>query len=70
MTHGLSDVTAQGNIAWLTGKCQYMHNMHLVYNKTIVDICFGKHGVLLSNKLNHIDLCCPVTFHDSSKISK
>ena len=32
-----------------------MHNIHLLY-KTIVDLCFGRHGVLLNSKLNHIDL--------------
>ena len=33
-----------------------MHNIHLLYNKTIIDLCFGRHGVLLNSKLNHIDL--------------
>ena len=37
-------------------KWQEMHNIHLLYNKTIVDLCFGRHGVLLNSKLNHIDL--------------
>ena len=37
-------------------KWQEMHSIHLLYNKTIVDICFGRHGVLLNSKLNHIDL--------------
>ena len=37
-------------------KWQKMHNIHLFYNKTIVDLCFGGHGVLLNSKLNHIDL--------------
>ena len=37
-------------------KWQKMHNMHLFYNKTIVDLCFGGHGVLLNSKLNLIDL--------------
>ena len=37
-------------------KWQEMHNIHLFYNKTIVDLCFGVHGVLLNSKLNHIDL--------------
>ena len=30
--------------------------LNLFYNKTIVDLCFGRHGVLLNSKLNHIDL--------------
>ena len=35
---------------------QEMHNIHLsLYNKIIVDLCFGRHGVLLNTKLNHID---------------
>ena len=29
---------------------------HLFYNKTIVDLCFGRQGVLLNSKLNHIDV--------------
>ena len=33
-----------------------MHNIHLLYNKTVVDFCFGRHGVLLNSKLIHIDL--------------
>ena len=37
-------------------KGQEMHSLHLLYNKTIVDLCFGRHGVLLNSKLNHIDL--------------
>ena len=38
-------------------KRQEMHNIHLSYNETIVDLCFGRHGVLLTSKLNYIDLC-------------
>ena len=34
-----------------------MHNIHLLYNKTIVDLCFGRHGMLLNSKLNRIVLC-------------
>ena len=37
-------------------KWQEMHNIHLLYNITIVDLCFGRYGVLLNNKLNYIDL--------------
>ena len=37
-------------------KWQEMHKINLLYNKTIVDLCFGRHGVLLNSKLNHIDL--------------
>ena len=29
-------------------KWQEIHNIHLLYNKTIVEICFGGHGVLLT----------------------
>ena len=32
------------------------HNIHLLYNKTVVDLCFGRHGVFLNSKLNHIDI--------------
>ena len=35
---------------------QEMHNVHLFHKKAIVDLCFGRHGVLLNSKLNHIDL--------------
>ena len=31
--------------------------MHLSYNKTSVDLFFGRHEVLLNIKLNHIELC-------------
>ena len=41
--------------------------VHLLYNKAIVDLCFGRHRVLLNSELNHIDLCyevyCPITLH-------
>ena len=37
-------------------KWQEMHSIYLLYNKTIVDLLFGRHGVLLNSKLNHIDL--------------
>ena len=37
-------------------KLQEMHNIHLSYNKTIVDLCFRRHEMLLNSKLNHIDL--------------
>ena len=33
-----------------------MDNIHLLYNQSIVDLSFGRHGVLLNSKLNHIDL--------------
>ena len=33
-----------------------MDNIHLLYNETIVDLCFGCHGVLLNSTLNYIDL--------------
>ena len=33
-----------------------MHNIDVFYNKTIVELCFGRHGVLLNSKLKHIDL--------------
>ena len=37
-------------------KCQETHDINLLYYKTIVNLCFGRHGVLLNSKLNHIDL--------------
>ena len=37
-------------------KWQEMHNIHVLYNKTIVDLCFSTHGVLWNSKLIHIDL--------------
>ena len=58
------DVRMPSNFAWsirnVNGfngpKCQEMHNIHLLCNKTIVELFFGTHGVLLNSKLNHIDL--------------
>ena len=35
---------------------QEINNLHLLYNKTTVDLRFGRHAVLLNSKLNHIDL--------------
>ena len=61
--HGLREVTSS-NFAWsiliVNGfngpKWQEKHNIHYLYNKTIDDLCFRRHGVLLNSKLNHIDL--------------
>ena len=56
-----------------------MHYIHLLYNKTIVDLCFGRHGVLLNSKLNHNDLrstsvkndvYCLITLHAHLNISQ
>ena len=33
-----------------------MHSIHLLYTKTIVDLCFDKHEVLLNSTLNDVDL--------------
>ena len=63
MAYG-SDARTMSNFAWsirnVNGfnylKWQEMHNIHLLYYKTIVDVCFGRHGVLLNSKLNDIDL--------------
>ena len=42
-------------LAYFNGpKGQEMHNIYSFY-KTIVDFCFGRHGVLLNSALNHID---------------
>ena len=59
----------RGNIAWeVTSERQVIshapsvksmvlmqerHTVHLLYNKTVVDLCFGGHGVLLNSKLKH-----------------
>ena len=52
-------------------KWQEMHNMHSIYNTTIVDLCFDRHGVLLNGKLNHIDVVyCSITHHIHLKISQ
>ena len=57
---GLREVTSERqviNVKRFNGlKWQEMHNLYLLYNKTIVDLRFGRHGVLLNSKLNHIDL--------------
>ena len=51
-----------------------LHFMAIVYNKTIVDFCFDRHGVLLKSKLNHIDLIydvyCSITLHVHLNISR
>ena len=63
--HGLREVTSERQVTshdpsvtsmveWY--KCQEMPKIHLFNNKTIVDLCFGRLGVLLNSKLNHIDL--------------
>ena len=49
------DPSVTSMVKWY--KWQEIHNIHLFCNKTIVDFCFGRHGVLLNSKLNHIDLC-------------
>ena len=64
--HGLWEVTSDPQVIShdlsvtskaLDGlKWQEMHNIHLLYNKTIVDLRFGRHGVLLNSKLYLIDL--------------
>ena len=58
------DVRTSSNFAWsirnVNGfngpKWQEMHNIHLLYNKTNVDLCFGRHRELLNSNHNHIDL--------------
>ena len=52
ISHDLS-VTSMDLMVLNGRKC---NNIHLSYNKTIVDLCFGRHGVLLNSQLNHIDL--------------
>ena len=56
--HGLREVTSErqvishdpsSNANGCNGpKWQEMHRLRLLYNKTIVDLCFGRHGVLLN----------------------
>ena len=62
--HGLREVTSErqviSNDPAVTSmvfnglKSQEMHNIYLLYNKTIVDLCVCRHGVLLNRK-PHID---------------
>ena len=52
ITHDLS-VTS---VVLMVQKWQEMHHIHLLYNKTIVDLCFGRHGMLLNSELNYIDI--------------
>ena len=56
MAKGSDDVRRSSNFAWhicnvdgfLNGpNWQEMHNIQLLYNKAIVDLCFGRHAVLL-----------------------
>ena len=52
-------IRTSSNFAWFIPnvngfngpKWQEMHNIHLLHNKAIVDLCLGRHGVLLNNKL-------------------
>ena len=37
-------------------KLEDINNIHVLNNKTIVDICFSRHEVLLNSKFNHINL--------------
>ena len=50
--------------------------IHLIY-KTIFDLCFGRHGVLLNSKLNHIylrsgyyEVYCSISLHVHLNISQ
>ena len=54
--HGLREVMSERQVIShdpsvtsmiLWSKRQDMGNIHLIYNKTIVDLCFGRHGMLL-----------------------
>ena len=68
MLNGLREVTSDRQVilhdpsvtSMFNGlKWQEKHNRHLFYNKTIiVELCFGRHGVLLKCKLNHVDIRC------------
>ena len=59
-----SDVRTSSNFAWsscnVNGynglKWKEIHKISLSYYKTIVDLCFAGHELLLKGKLNHIDL--------------
>ena len=46
----------------------------LLYNKTSIDLCFGKNEVLFSSKLNHIntryETYCLIKFHAHLNISQ
>ena len=63
--HGLREATSEHQVIphapsitlrFNGPKWQEMHNIHLLYNKSIVYLCFGRHGLLLNSKLNYIDL--------------
>ena len=64
--HGLREVMSERQVRFTWSICnlkgfyaikwQEMHNIHLFYNKTIVDLWVGRHGVLLNSKFYHIDL--------------
>ena len=61
MLHGLQkwrqNVKIIRNVNGFSGhKWKEIRNRHLLYNKIIVDLRFGRHEVLLYSKLNHIDL--------------
>ena len=64
--HGLQEVTSERQIIShdpsVTSMVLMVQNgrkyiTYMYYNKTIVDLYFGRHGLLLNSKLNQIDLC-------------
>ena len=66
--HGLREVTSERQVILHDPSVTSMvlmindrerHNIPLFYNKTIVDLWFGRHEVLLNSKLYHIDLRFP-----------
>ena len=63
--HGLREVTSERQVishypsvpsmVLMVQKIKGKHIINLLYYTT-VDLCFGRHGVLLKSKLNHMDL--------------
>ena len=62
--NGLREVTSKRQVIshdasvtsmFYWSKWQELHNIYLLY-KSIAGLCFGRNGVLLNSKFNHIDL--------------
>ena len=83
--HGLREVTSERQVISHdpsvtqvvlnnVPKLQELLDIYLLYNKTIVDLCFGRHGVLLYSGPNHFDcqydVYCSITLHVHLNISQ
>ena len=59
--HGLQEMTSERQVishdpSVTSFVLMGQNGRKCIYNKAIVDLCFGIHAVLLNSKRNHIDL--------------